>query len=114
EPIEKLREAKAVAAAIAARGARRVVLKLAERGALVFDGDRFEHVPGHRIVPVDTTAAGDAFTAALGVGRARGQSLAEAARFANAAGAAACTKFGAQPSMPTPGEVEALLRSGGL
>jgi ribokinase len=109
EPSGKFREAKAVAAALVSRGARRVVLKLGDRGALVFDGQRFEHVPGRKIVPVDTTAAGDAFTGALAVACARGESLVEAARYANAAGAAACLKFGAQPSMPTPQEVEQLL-----
>lgn len=98
-------EAKALAAALAARGARQVVLKMGEHGAVLFDGDRFEHVAGHRITPIDTTAAGDAFTAALAVGLARGEPLREAVRFANAAGAAACTKFGAQPSLPTISEV---------
>ncbi len=111
EPSEKVREAKAVAAAIVSRGARCVVLKLGERGAMVFDGERFEYLKGHRINTVDTTAAGDAFTGALAVARARGQSLIAATRFANAAGAVACTKFGAQPSMPTPAEVDKMLRS---
>lgn len=99
------KEAKAVAAALVQRGARNVVLKLGANGALVFDGARFEHIPGHRIKPVDTTAAGDAFTGALAVGRARGQSLFDAARQANAAGALACTCFGAQPSMPTAAQL---------
>ncbi len=105
------KEAKAVAAALAQRGARQIVLKLGAGGALVFDGSRFEQIRAHRIKPVDTTAAGDAFTGALAVGRARGQSLFEATRLANAAGALACSKFGAQPSMPTAAEVEKLLRT---
>jgi ribokinase len=104
------KEAKAVAAAFAQRGARQVVLKLGSHGALVFDGARFEQINGHRIQPVDTTAAGDAFTGALAVGRARGQTLFEAARLANAAGAAACSKFGAQPSMPGAADVERFLK----
>jgi len=105
------REARLVAAALSARGARKVVLKLGERGALVFDGSRFEHIPAYRIKPVDTTAAGDAFTAALAVCRARGMDLFEAVRYANAAGALACLKFGAQPAMPTAQEVERFIRS---
>jgi ribokinase len=111
ERTEKVREAKAVAAALVSRGARKVVLKLGERGALVFDGERFEQIGAHKIAPVDTTAAGDAFTGALAAARARGHNLADAARYANAAGAAACRKFGAQPSMPTPEDVIELLRS---
>ncbi len=101
--------AKAVAATLARLGARQIVLKLGDQGAMVFDGDQFEHVQAHRIKPVDTTAAGDAFTGALAVARARGETLIEAVRFANAAGAVACTKFGAQPSMPTAREVADLL-----
>jgi ribokinase len=54
-----------------------------------------------RIEAVDTTAAGDTFTAALTVALVEGQSPQEALEFACAAGAAACTKLGAQPSLPT-------------
>lgn len=100
---------KALAAALASRGARSVVIKMGERGALACDGAHCEHVPGIRITPVDTTAAGDAFAAALGVARARGEPLHDAVRFANAAGAAACLKFGAQPSLPTTADVSRLL-----
>ncbi|MCK6455217.1 MAG: ribokinase [Phycisphaerae bacterium] len=98
-------DAKVLAAAIAARGARRVVIKMGEHGALAHESDLFTHIPAHRIVPVDTTAAGDAFTAALAIGRLRGDSLDDAARLANAAGAAACLKFGAQPSLPHMADV---------
>ena len=58
---------------------------------------------------LDTTAAGDAFTAALGVAVASGRELTDAARFANAAGALACTRLGAQAAMPTLDEVRVLL-----
>jgi len=62
-----------------------------------------------RIEAVDTTAAGDTFTAALTVALVEGQSPDEALQFACAAGAAAATKLGAQPSLPTRDEVLALL-----
>jgi ribokinase len=58
---------------------------------------------------VDTTAAGDAFTAALAVATSQGERLRETARFANAAGAIACTRLGAQQAMPTVEEVRVLL-----
>jgi ribokinase len=58
-----------------------------------------------RIDAVDTTAAGDTFTAALTVALVEGQSPQEALEFACAAGAAACTKLGAQPSLPTREQV---------
>jgi ribokinase len=62
-----------------------------------------------RIEAVDTTAAGDTFTAALTVALVEGQSPQQALEFACAAGAAACTKLGAQPSLPTRDEVVSLL-----
>jgi ribokinase len=58
---------------------------------------------------VDTTAAGDAFGGALAVALADGAALEDAIRFACAAGAVSVTRPGAQPSMPTRVEVEALL-----
>lgn len=89
------------------RGAEAVVLKLGSKGALVVTRTDCRHLPANRVQVVDTTAAGDAFTAALAVYRAEGLPLAEAAIRANRAGALACTKLGAQPSMPTRNEVEA-------
>ena len=59
---------------------------------------------------VDTTGAGDTFTAALTLAMIEGQSPQEALVFACAAGAAATTVAGAQPSLPSRDEVEALLR----
>ena len=62
-----------------------------------------------RVAAVDTTAAGDTFTAALTVALVEGQSPQEALEFACAAGAAACTKLGAQPSLPSRDEVLAMM-----
>jgi ribokinase len=61
------------------------------------------------VTAVDTVGAGDAFTAALTVALVEGAEPVEALRFACAAGAAAATRAGAQPSLPTRDEVEALL-----
>lgn len=57
---------------------------------------------------VDSTGAGDAFVAALTVALVEGSSHAGALRFACAAGAAAASRAGAQPSLPLRAEVEAL------
>ncbi len=59
---------------------------------------------------VDATGAGDTFTAALTVAIVEGQEPAAALRFACAAGAAAATKAGAQPSLPFRKDVEDLLK----
>ena len=58
---------------------------------------------------VDCVAAGDAFVGALSARYAGPGRLEDALRFASAAGALACTKPGAQPSLPSLAEVEALV-----
>ena len=67
---------------------------------LTKDGEDIARAKPPRITAVDTTAAGDTFTAALTVALVEGQSPQEALEFACAAGAAAATKRGAQPSLP--------------
>jgi ribokinase len=73
------------------------------------DGVDLARVKPPRIEAVDTVAAGDSFCAALTVALVEGQSPEDALAFACAAGAAAATKEGAQPSLPTREEVVALL-----
>ena len=76
------------------------------------DGPATGLVPGFAVDAVDTTAAGDAFAGALAVRLAAGAALPEAVRFANAAGALAATRPGAQPSLPTAAEIAALEERG--
>jgi ribokinase len=104
------RAAPKIAAALLSRGPSSVVLKLGAKGALIADGKRPPKVVRpFRVRPVDTTAAGDAFTGALAVGLSEGMPLDQAVRFANAAGALCCTKVGAQPALPDRIAVEGLL-----
>ncbi|MFG2953304.1 ribokinase [Streptomyces sp. NPDC048291] len=91
-----------------AKGPKSVVVTLGAEGALVADGGGVSHVPSVKVDAVDTTGAGDAFTAALAVRLGAGASLAEAAAYAARVGAAAVTKRGAQESYPTAAEVDAL------
>lgn len=98
---------------LCARGARNVIVKMGERGALLVSGGEIRHVPAVRVTAVDTTAAGDCFNAAFAVALAEGRSPFEAARFAAAAGAVSVTRPGAGPSMPTRDEVLALLGAAG-
>jgi sulfofructose kinase len=67
--------------------------------------------PGFRVAARDTTGAGDTFHGAYALAIARGKSIAEAARFANAAAALKCAKGDGWNGMPTEGEVAALMRS---
>jgi len=89
-------------------GVQTVVLKLGSDGSMLVTAKKSKHFPPCKVDPVDPTAAGDAFTAALTVELAAGRDLEHAIRFANCAGALATTKLGAQPSLPTRLSVEAL------
>ncbi len=89
-------------------GVKTVVLKLGSDGSMLVTAKKSKHFPAYKVAPVDPTAAGDAFTAALTVELAAGHDLEHAIRFANCAGALAASKMGAQPSLPTRLEVEAL------
>jgi ribokinase len=91
-----------------AKGPRSVVVTLGAEGALVASSDGVTRVSSVKVDVVDTTGAGDAFTAALAYRLGAGSPLAEAAGYAARVGAAAVTKEGAQVSFPTAGEVDAL------
>lgn len=81
------------------------------RGAsLRKDGALIAEAEPPAVTAVDTVGAGDAFTSALTVALVEGAEPVEALRFACAAGAVAATRAGAQPSLPTRDEIEALLR----
>ncbi|MFI1016173.1 ribokinase [Streptomyces sp. NPDC020965] len=92
-----------------ARGPRSVVVTLGAAGALVADGrtGTAVRVPAPRVAAVDTTGAGDAFTAALAWRLGRGEDLPTAAAYAVRVGAAAVTRSGAQSSYPTERELPA-------
>ncbi|KAA0930327.1 ribokinase [Streptomyces apricus] len=94
------------AGALLALGPRSVVVTLGEEGALVADASGPVRVPAVRVAAVDTTGAGDSFTAALAWRLGAGESLAEAAAYAARVGAVAVTRQGAQASFPTAEEVE--------
>jgi ribokinase len=79
-------------------------------GAALFRrGKQIAEAPSPRVAVVDTTGAGDAFTAALTLALLEGAAPDAALRFACATGASAACREGAQPSLPTRAEVEALL-----
>ncbi|MFE7323944.1 ribokinase [Streptomyces sp. NPDC057565] len=98
------------ARALLALGPQSVVITLGADGALVADGrtDAVARIPSPRVDAVDTTGAGDAFTAALAWRLSLGEDIATAAAFAVRVGAAAVTREGAQASFPTAEEVSAL------
>ncbi len=99
-----------MARALQAKGVANVVVTQGSRGALILDRhDHIIHVPGVSVPVVDTTGAGDAFNAGLGVALSEGKTLEEAVRFAVHAGALCCTQLGVIPAMPDRAQVDALM-----
>ncbi len=87
-----------------------VVITLGANGAVYADSSGVHHVPSHVVQVVDTTAAGDAFIGALAASLAEGSSLGQAVQRGVVAGTLACTKAGAQPSLPLKLEVDAVMQ----
>ena len=109
-PVVSLDDAKRAARQLRAQGVCHAVITLGRAGALVCGPDNeCEHIPSFDVQAIDTTAAGDAFAAALGVSLAQGKSTFDAVRYACAAGALAASRQGAQPAMPTADEVARLV-----
>lgn len=93
-----------------ARGAATVVLKLGAQGAWVSNAQGLHHrLPGRPASLVDATGAGDCFDGNLLARLALGDTVADAARYANAAAALAVQGHGAVAPLPRPGEVLAAL-----
>jgi ribokinase len=105
------RTAARAAQALLRRGVQTVIITLGEQGALVATAHTAELIPGFRLKPVDTTAAGDVFNGALAVALGEGRPLMEAVRVANAAAAISVTRPGAQPSAPRRREIERLVET---
>jgi ribokinase len=91
-------------------GAGAAIVTMGELGALLVQpGADPAFTRAFPVAAEDTTAAGDAFCGALAAALAEDRSLEEAVRWACAAGALACTKLGAEPSLPLRADIERLV-----
>jgi ribokinase len=88
-----------------------VVVTLGAQGCCARHGNEFFEQTAFAITPVDTTAAGDTFCGSLVAALSSGLALQQALRRASAASALACTRLGAQTSIPHGSEVDAFLTS---
>ena len=104
--------AKLVGSDLVARGVRCAVITMGRRGCMVVDRTGADHIPAFEVEMVDQTCRGDAFAGALAACYAVSGDIREAAKFASAAGALACTKFGSIESLPTKAEIIELLQTG--
>ncbi len=91
------------------RGVRQVIITLGSNGVVYNSDNRILHKPVPKVKVVDTTAAGDSFSAALAVAISEGKGIDDAVTFANAVGTLTVQKKGAVGSLPYRREVEALL-----
>jgi ribokinase len=99
------------ASALLQKGPKNVILKLGSRGCvLATAGKAPEIIPAFSVQPVDTTAAGDAFSGGFAVGLMRGYAPRDSAIFASAVAAISVTRHGAQSSMPSYREVVSFLK----
>lgn len=110
ETVTDIASAETAARILMKQGAGMVVVTMGARGSLAVTKNERFIAPSFNVEVVDTTAAGDAFIGGLAVSLVENKLLEKVLTFANACGALATTKFGAQPSLPIKDEVDEFLR----
>jgi ribokinase len=103
--ITDIPSAERAAVIIRKRGVKNVIITLGETGAYVKSEEYTGLIPGIKVIPVDTTAAGDVFNGAIAVAISEGRGLQEAVIFANKAASISVTRMGAQASVPYRNEL---------
>ncbi|HPC95227.1 MAG TPA: PfkB family carbohydrate kinase [Sedimentisphaerales bacterium] len=105
-----IRTAKLIGSELVARGARCAVITMGRRGCMVVDRSGADHVPAFEVDLVDHTGSGAAFAGALAAYCAVKDDIREGVKFASAAGALACTKFGGIEALPSKADIIQLLQ----
>ncbi len=106
--IESIQDAIHCVKLLQEKGIAAPIITLGENGSVFGDGDQVIHIPAQKVKAIDTTAAGDSFAAAFAVAVTEGKSMTEAVRFATYVSSITVTRKGAQTSIPTREEVEAV------
>jgi sugar/nucleoside kinase (ribokinase family) len=119
EPLLGTGNVEEAAEALLGRGVSLVLISLGDRGAFYATGEFSGSVPAFEVEAVDTTGAGDAFLAAAlahlsdePAGPYQEERVREAARRGSAAGALACTDYGAMRALPTEEGLERFMNGG--
>lgn len=100
----------AIAEKIKKLGVKNVIVTLGKEGAIIVNEKLTVRIPGVTVQAVDTTGAGDTFSAAFCVAIAEGRNIIEAVEFGNAAAGLAVTKYGVIEAIPTRANVEAFMK----
>ncbi|MFQ3548659.1 MAG: ribokinase [Armatimonadota bacterium] len=90
---------------LAEMGIKNIVITLGSKGAFVYSDNKGKYIEAKKVKAVDTTAAGDSFTASLTCGLSEGMDIFEACEFAAKVASIVVTRMGAQSSMPDRNEV---------
>ena len=104
--VEAGEDQKIAAGQMLAKGVKNVLVSLGSQGCLLVNEQGADFYPARKVQAVDTTAAGDCFTAAFALALSRGEDVAQAIVYGQKAAAISVTRKGAQPSIPDPQEIE--------
>lgn len=104
-PVTNYQEAEAAARSLIQRGVSRVIVTMGDKGSMLVAASEVKVFPGEKVNAVDTTAAGDSFTAAFVVAITSGKTYEEAIAYGNRVSAITVTRKGAQTSIPDKTEV---------
>jgi ribokinase len=111
--VTDLASAQRAGESLVALGCHTVIITLGGHGCLLVRQHDVRHFPAFPVTAIDSTAAGDAFNGVLAASLLEGVPLERAILRANAAGALCVTRRGAQESLPTRAEIDAMLASVG-
>ena len=106
EKVSTVEEAKEGVRLLKQKGIQHAIVTLGSQGAVYDDGEVVSYEPARKVQAVDSTAAGDTFTAAVVVSLLEGKMMKEAISFATVASSITVTRVGAQTSIPSREEVE--------
>ena len=88
------------------KGVKELIVTLGSKGSLYINKEKSIFKKAYKVEAVDTTAAGDSYTAALAVALSKDKNIKEAMDFVSKVGALSVLKEGAQSSLPTLEDVE--------
>ncbi|MHC4455980.1 MAG: ribokinase [Planctomycetota bacterium] len=108
--VANIRAAKLIGSDLVARGAGAAIITMGKRGCMVVDRAGADHIMAFEVELVDQTGRGDAFAGALAAYCAVKDNVRDAVKFASAAAALTCTKFGSIEALPTKAEIIELLQ----
>ncbi|MBD1382009.1 ribokinase [Metabacillus arenae] len=95
-------------------GVKNSIIKMGEKGSLVYQSGNTEYIEAIQVKAMDTVGAGDSFAGALAFALSDGTDIAAAAKFANIVAALKVTKQGAQAGVPTIEEVNKFCEERGI